>query len=453
MTDPVQIPSYVDLMYPTLRALVELGDQSDHATIDEKVIELTGITSEQLAVEFPESSVQHGSKVKHRLAWARSYLKKLGAVETREKGIWAVTEDGKRYLELEDGEGVLRHREHELRVGRKPDLFLKHLVERIQSEGEYKTSVRDLIAEWQVKRRGNAVVTRILRDLGETGLVVRPSIDQVALDDTVTIVLAPSGIPSDPASSDAISNTVTIGTLPSAGGGIASVPPDAPILEAQSIMESRDFSQLAVTEGDYVLKGAISWESIARSMLYSGSAPKTVREGMEPDAVTVFDDEPLLDHVATIAEAGYVFVRERSSNRLKGIVTSADLSHQFARLANPFLLIGEIERWLRLAVDSVFTPDELAAFVDPSDPDRQIEAAQSLTFGEYVRLFEDPESWARFGWRADRKVFTRHLDDVRVIRNSIMHFSPDPIEPAEMERIQQLLIWVRRLVQRSSDQI
>src|SRR5690554_4654993 len=59
MTDPVQIPSYVDLMYPTLRALVELGDQSDHATIDEKVIELTGITSEQLAVEFPESSVQH----------------------------------------------------------------------------------------------------------------------------------------------------------------------------------------------------------------------------------------------------------------------------------------------------------------------------------------------------------------------------------------------------------
>lgn len=86
MTDPVQIPSYVDLMYPTLRALVELGDQSDHATIDEKVIELTGITSEQLAVEFPESSVQHGSKVKHRLAWARSYLKKLGAVETREKG-------------------------------------------------------------------------------------------------------------------------------------------------------------------------------------------------------------------------------------------------------------------------------------------------------------------------------------------------------------------------------
>ena len=194
------------------------------------------------------------------------------------------------------------------------------------------------------------------------------------------------------------------------------------------------------------MKGAISWESIARATLYRGP-PAYVRDALIQSPVVVQDNEPLLEHVRTIADAGFVFVRDRQ-NRLKGIVTAADLSDQFAALANPFLLIGEIERWLRVAVDSVCTPDELAGLLDPDDPDRQIEAAQNLTFGEYVRVFQDPDMWVRFGWKADRQIFTSLLDEVRSIRNSIMHFSPDPLEHVQLFKLRSMLRWIRTLLGR-----
>jgi CBS domain-containing protein len=237
--------------------------------------------------------------------------------------------------------------------------------------------------------------------------------------------------------------TVTIGTLDSASGGVVSVPPDAPIMRAQSLMESNDFSQLAVMTGERNLKGAISWESIARSSLY-GKPPEFVRDAMDKEAVVVADSAPLLEHVVTIADAGFVFVRD-ATNVIKGIVTAADLSMEFAKQANPFLLLGEVEGWLRQIVDRDLDADDLAAYVDPADPDRQIEAASSLTFGEYVRLLQDPVVWDRLGLQADRAVFCDHLEDVRRIRNSIMHFSPDPLPDSDLERINTLLRWVRKL--------
>ncbi|MGB5756963.1 MAG: hypothetical protein WBM50_08615, partial [Acidimicrobiales bacterium] len=101
--------------------------------------------------------------------------------------------------------------------------------------------------------------------------------------------------------------------------------------------------------------------------------------------------------------------------------------------------------WLRQIVDAEFSADDLAGYVDPDDPDRQIEAASSLTFGEYVRLLQSPEAWDRLGLVADRAIFVDHLDEVRRVRNSIMHFSPDPLDESELSAIDSLLSWVRTL--------
>ena len=419
--------------------------RAPRAELDEMVIEIMGITEEQLAVEFPDDAAQTGPKVLHRMLWARSYLKKLGAVDSAGRGRHKITAEGRHYLGLDDGEVELLHHEHELRVGRHPELYLKRLVEEVERATSVATTVRSLIGEWGVKRRGSEMSTRIARDLQMVGLTTKPSFGQVPLDQEVEVIALPLGDTAPASEADAPTEplTVTIGTLPTAAAGVRAVSPDAPLLAAQSIMERHDYSQLAVLTGERDLKGVVSWESIAQASLY-GPQPRFVREAMSTSPVVVDHDVPLLEHIETIAEAGYVFVRDETQ-RINGIVTASDLSYEFEKIANPFLLLGEIEGWLRQIVDATFTADDLAAYVDPSDPDRQIEAAQSLTFGEYVRLFQDVDAWSALALRADRKVFSAHVDEVRQIRNSIMHFSPDPLAEEDLDSIKALLRWLRKL--------
>lgn len=454
--DDVTLPKYVDLMYPTLQALAVLGGEGSSGEIEKRVIDIAQLSSEQLEVSFPDSSKHKDSKVHYKLAWARSYLKKLAAVENTGRGTWRITAVGRNFLALEDGDGEIRHREHELRVGKSPEIFLKSLSERTADGQSVEMTVRDFLNEWGVRRRGSSVVVRVERDLAEHDISTIPRFDQVGIDQIIAIratsSMPSSGEGSSPTSdaADGLPNidssqehTITVGTLSSAGGGLASVVKEDTIRKAQSIMESRDFSQLAVTSGGRQLHGAISWESIAQTQMY-GATPEFVKDAMEPNPVLVRDSDPLLDQVQAIADNGYIFVRD-AHNELKGIVTSADLSSQFALLANPFLLIGEIERWLRTVVDGTLEADDLAAFADPDDVDREIDGAQHLTFGEYHRILQNPDVWDQIGWTVDRNIFCQHLEHVRDIRNAIMHFSPDPIEPDELAVLENMLQWIRRL--------
>jgi restriction system protein len=98
----VDIPTYRDLMYPTLVAVRDLGGSAANMELEEAVPEVANISDEQLAVEYPEDSAQHGeSKVVNRLHWARSYLKKIGALENSVRGVWSITPKGLEYLTMD----------------------------------------------------------------------------------------------------------------------------------------------------------------------------------------------------------------------------------------------------------------------------------------------------------------------------------------------------------------
>jgi len=442
-----ELPDRFDLMLPTLEALRSLGRVATVADINQAVIQALGLSEAQVAATRADSDQQTGSIIAYRLAWARSYLRKMALIDQVQRGQWELTSEGQHVLDLDDSDAEVRHREHEVRVGRRPDAFLSVLAQRVEAGDEPRYSVRELISEWGVGRRGTGVITRVWRDLRGANLSTVPPFDAVSLDAEVVITAnaqreSPGIEVEEP--EDPVEATVTVGTLTSAAGGLVSVGPDTPILEAQSLMERFDYSQLPVMSGDRTVKGVLSWESLAKAALY-GTTVGMAQEA-STEAVVVSDSDPLLDHVDTIAEAGYVLVKD-ATNLITGIVTSADLSKAFADLANPFLLLGEIEGWLRRIVDRCFGADDLAAYVDPDDPDRQIEAAMNLTFGEYVRLFQDPDAWDKLGLRADRRVFCAHLDEVRETRNAIMHFSSDPLEDKALESIENLLRWLRSLDQ------
>src|SRR5207237_7973893 len=131
---------------------------------------------------------------------------------------------------------------------------------------------------------------------------------------------------------------------------------------------------------------------------------KKVRECIEA-ADRIRSDASLFEAIQQIVEHECVLVRD-ATRKLTGIVTTADLSLQFAQLGEPFLLLGQIENHVRNLIANKFTKAELAGVRDPADSGREIEDVSDLTFGEYTRLLENPKRWETFAIQIDRKTFT-----------------------------------------------
>jgi restriction system protein len=317
---------------------------------------------------------------------------------------------------------------------------------------EVKIRIRDLLAHWNAKRRGFWVVATIESDLKKAGLKTDPPFTEGWIDNVVMLVpVRKEGKQktSSTTSPDAVDATdrslpevsLTVGSLPSANLGVVSVSPQDSLERAQSLMMRHDYSQLAVMSGSRDLRGAVSWESIAQARIRNPQA------GLQDAVITgeiIHNDDDLLAQIPRIVDAGFVFV-QGPDRQITGIVTTADLSDQFAILAKPFFVLAEIERRLRRIVDGAFQSEELQAVVDPADATRQVKSAEDLTLGEYVRLLEDPERWRRLGWALDRKIFIEGLQQVRAIRNDVMHFSPDPLDSDQIVALENFVKWLRRL--------
>src|SRR5262249_18709249 len=113
----------------------------------------------------------------------------------------------------------------------------------------------------------------------------------------------------------------------------------------------------------------------------------------------------------------------------------------------PFLLLGEIENHIRhiIVERGRFTKEQLQHSRDPSDTDRTIETVSDLTFGDYIRLLANLDGWAKLQLPVDRKVFIEHLDQVRQIRNEVMHFEPDPLEDKDLSTLRRFAAFLQRL--------
>lgn len=94
------------MMLPTLEALEKLGGSGTRDEIDDAVIAHMGFTDEQLAVEFPPTAKQKGSKVIHRLSWARTYLKKIGTVDNSRRAVWTLEPRARHYLDMDPDEAA-----------------------------------------------------------------------------------------------------------------------------------------------------------------------------------------------------------------------------------------------------------------------------------------------------------------------------------------------------------
>lgn len=97
-TYDAEIPTYNELLWPTLVAVRELGHTAKLDEINERVIESQGFTDEQMSVLHKNGP---RSEIEYRLAWARTYLKGMEALVNPSRGTWETTSLGKALTEGE----------------------------------------------------------------------------------------------------------------------------------------------------------------------------------------------------------------------------------------------------------------------------------------------------------------------------------------------------------------
>lgn len=316
-------------------------------------------------------------------------------------------------------------------------------------------TVRTFLSWFGAKRRGYLTVRQINAALASACVATEPDFEGAFIDSEIAFrAVMPDEGQSDPTAGGAanavaadstpqltgeseeddvqaaaVDPAYRIGRLAAANRPLVYVHPDAPIEEAVTIMMLHDYSQIPVMENSRRLVGVVSWKSIGmrRALKTSGA---TVRSFIDP-AVEVSADAFLFNVIGRIIERQYVLVRD-TQNRITGVVTTTDLSMQFRQLAEPFLLLEEIEKRMRRLIDDRFTTEELQSACDPNDPTRLARRAADLTFGGYLRLLQNPERWEKLGIPIERGSFVQRLDEVRSIRNDVMHFDADGISEDEL---------------------
>jgi restriction system protein len=104
----VTVPSYSDLLWPTLDAVRELGGSAKLDEINARVIEREAYSEEQQAVLHNDGP---RTEIEYRLAWARTYLKGMGALDNSERAVWSVTDAGRT---MSQDQVVRKHDEYRL---------------------------------------------------------------------------------------------------------------------------------------------------------------------------------------------------------------------------------------------------------------------------------------------------------------------------------------------------
>ena len=324
------------------------------------------------------------------------------------------------------------------------DQRFNQIKQSLDSGETVSTTTRDFLRWFGAQRRGTYIVQDIRRTLEKYGLSTNPDFEGAYIDGTIKIIEKPQ---SDTTNSSAPTQyaadpTYRIGKLPSANKKPTSVAPGALVSQAVTLMLTNDFSQLPVMSGDRNPRGMVSWSSIGSRLALGRSCDK-VDDCMDPHRVINYNTS-LFEAIDEIIKNQYVLI-EDSQRNISGIVTTSDLSLQFQQLGEPFLLIGEIENYVRRMLSDKFSGDELAEVRDPDDGGRSVERVEDLTFGEYIRLIENPSRWEALGLGLDRKEFIAKLDHVRNIRNDIMHFDPDGISEDDLVVLRQVVNLLQRL--------
>ncbi|MEJ8476519.1 restriction endonuclease [Roseibium algae] len=100
------LPDLTGMMLATVEALRQIGGSASIQELDEKVIEI-----EELS-ETEQSHLMSGddqrTRVNYYLGWARTFLRRGGALENSARGVWALTDKGEQIASISQTQAIYK---------------------------------------------------------------------------------------------------------------------------------------------------------------------------------------------------------------------------------------------------------------------------------------------------------------------------------------------------------
>lgn len=218
---------------------------------------------------------------------------------------------------------------------------------------------------------------------------------------------------------------------------------DKPLLAAISRMTSRKFSQLLVVKqkiNGQIKKsqvlGCVSWNSIGKAINEQGvdlnSPVKNYLELVNSSSKFLFvkSDETITDVAKKLMEQEYVVAYD-SNDTILGFITAYDIAKLYLDMVMPYTDIQKIEMALRKILSKRLSIDEIKAASKTEGHDREFDDVKKMEFSEYITVVR--KKWDALGIRDDKDEFLSSLEEIRRIRNKIMHFNAEKISSGEQK--------------------
>lgn len=300
-----------------------------------------------------------------------------------------------------------------------------------------KITPRQLFNAFNYERRTPNNCYWVDKFLNENSLMVNPHYNDVWIDEEISLEhkpIAQTEMPVDPIR--------RINTLDSANTIPVYVNNDDPLLAATTLMQCNDYSQLPVVNGNpRNLMGFISWETIQRARI-NGVNSDLVKDYVDSNVAKLSNDTPLIQAIEIVKKHDFAVVLAKDKS-LYGIVTVSDVTTQFISETEPFVLLSELESHLRNLLRDKILVEDLKKLCNNAVG--EITSIDEMSFGDYIAVFGNEKQWKKIKIAADRKTFISTLEEIRKIRNEVMHFRPEGIKNAKKEALRQFVSYLRTL--------
>lgn len=114
------MPTYQDLLWPTLTVLREKGGSASNEELSEGVARMMRLSDAILEVPHNDGAQ---SEVDYRAAWARTHLKFVGALDNSERGVWSLTDEGRRIVGEDEVRRLVKEKRAQRRKARREAKF------------------------------------------------------------------------------------------------------------------------------------------------------------------------------------------------------------------------------------------------------------------------------------------------------------------------------------------
>ncbi|MBI5775222.1 MAG: restriction endonuclease [Verrucomicrobia bacterium] len=167
-----KVPRREQLMNPVVTALKQLGGSGSVDEINNQVIEHMKLPEDTLTVlHDPQNSNQ--TELQYELAWARTYLKRVGILVNRGRGLWALTEKADS-ISVVNGAEILRTVHRQVRQERlekekeKSNKSSEELPEADTPEEAllWRTKLHHLLTKKLTPAAFERLIQRVLRESG-----------------------------------------------------------------------------------------------------------------------------------------------------------------------------------------------------------------------------------------------------------------------------------------------